>query len=316
MPLITKFCDGSYVWMRQRLRTNDLPPTARSDQRTHPIPTANTTRSYHDLTSYNKASSDSHIAIHILLFTHYQIMLHISWLHKTFVTDRYRRKPVLHGVDLHVPEWQIVGFLWPNGAGKTTTIQCIMWLTQATSGKITMDGKPIDRHTIKQIWYAADQTAYYDQLTGIEHCIFIAALWWISTKQARKLWNELLQRVWLDHASKQAVSNYSKGMKQRLGLALSLVHDPDLLIRDEPMSGLDPLGRELIKQLMLELQTTGKTIFFSTHILSDVQDICNSFTILHQGKTIFQDQTKNLTKPLDQLFVELIQQHSSHITIK
>jgi ABC-2 type transport system ATP-binding protein len=105
-------------------------------------------------------------------------------------------------------------------------------------------------------------------------------------------------------------------MKQRLGLALSLMHDPDLLIRDEPMSGLGPLGRNLIKQLMLELQAAGKTIFFSTHILSDVQDMCNSFIVLHQGKSIFQDQTKNLTKPLDQLFVELIEQHSSQIRIQ
>lgn len=233
------------------------------------------------------------------------------------LTDNWGKKvQILNNISLDVPKWKIFGFIGPNGAGKTTTINTLLWFIEHIDWDFQILGESLNKEALNKIWYAPDEAMYYDYLTGLEHIVFFGKLGWLSTIDAHKKWEELLNKLWLDFAKNRRISKYSKGMKQRLWIALSLVNDPELLIWDEPMNGLDPLGRKLIKELMIELRKQGKTLFFSTHILSDVQQVADQFAIINNGSILLKSDMKEIATDLEDFFVETIHSQEEYIAIK
>lgn len=216
-------------------------------------------------------------------------------------------RKILDDVSFDIKKWEIYGFLGLNGAGKTTTLETIMGFIKPDHGEIFFFWQEKLSNTIrKKIGYAPDKTPYFEYLTGWENVMRLAEYAWIDKQQREQFWQHLFNELGLAYAQDSYVQNYSQGMKQRLGLILSLINDPDLLFRDEPMSGLDPLGRIIIKNLMRKLKAEGKTIIFSTHILSDVEEIADRFGILAQGKIIYEGNMPETDSNLEDFFCEKV----------
>jgi ABC-2 type transport system ATP-binding protein len=193
----------------------------------------------------------------------------------------------LDSLSIEVEEGEIFGFLGPNGAGKTTTIKILLRLLKPTSGSAHILGKDVhDAPTRLRVGYMPENPYFYRFLTGEEFLKFYAQLNRIPTSDRKKRIEELLETVGMAHARHVPIKEYSKGMVQRIGLAQALMHDPKLVLLDEPMSGLDPIGRKEIRDLIYALKYQGRTIFFCSHILSDVEDICHRVAILHRGKLL------------------------------
>ena len=216
-------------------------------------------------------------------------------------------KKVLDGVSFDIKKWEIYGFLGLNGAGKTTTLETIMGFVEPDHGEIYFFWKELLSNTIrKKIGYAPDKTPYFEYLTWWENVMSLAEYTWIDKEKRERFWQFLFDELGLSYAQDSYVQNYSQGMKQRLWLILSLINDPELLFWDEPMSGLDPLGRIIIKNLMKKLKSQGKTIIFSTHILSDVEEIADRFGILAQGKIIYEWVMSETEWNLEEFFCEKV----------
>ncbi|MCX7945293.1 MAG: ABC transporter ATP-binding protein [Deltaproteobacteria bacterium] len=213
-------------------------------------------------------------------------ILEIRGLSKTFRAGFWLRKVrALRDVSLTVRENEIYGFLGPNGAGKTTTIKTILGLIFPDSGKITIMGKDYrDISTRRYIGYAPEQPYFYEYLTAYEFMKFYGSLFSIPSSELKRRIPMLLDMVGLGGKESLQLRKFSKGMLQRIGLAQALINDPKFLILDEPMSGLDPIGRREIRDLILALKKSGKTVFFSTHILSDVEMICDKVAIIIEGE--------------------------------
>ncbi|HSE36811.1 MAG TPA: ABC transporter ATP-binding protein [Blastocatellia bacterium] len=199
-----------------------------------------------------------------------------------------RKVRALDRLNLEVRRGEIFGFLGPNGAGKTTTLKLLMRLIYPTQGSARILGRPVDDvSTRARIGYLPENPYFYDYLSGRELLEYTAALFGIPPEQATLRGKELLGLVGLnsDRADRQ-LRKYSKGMLQRIGIAQALVNDPEIVFMDEPMSGLDPIGRREVRDLLLSLRAQGKTVFFSSHILSDVEALCDRAAILSQGKLV------------------------------
>jgi len=217
------------------------------------------------------------------------MILRTERLTKSFeVGLRRRRVDAVKDLTFSVGEGEIFGFVGPNGAGKTTTIKMLMGLIQPTSGSAYIFDTPIpSRASKKRIGYLPEQPAYHEFLSGLEVMQLFATLAEVPHAERRRRSGELLGLVGLADAADRQVRKYSKGMQQRLGIAQALVSDPAFVVLDEPMSGLDPIGRREIRDLMLELKRRGKTVFFSTHILPDVESLCDRVGLIVRG--ILQD---------------------------
>ncbi len=195
------------------------------------------------------------------------------------------RKEILHGVGFEVGEGEIFGFLGPNGAGKTTSIKAILGLIRPDAGQIRVLGGSIQDPDIRaRLGFLPERSYFPEHLTGKEVVLKHALLAGLSLSDARQRATELLERVGIAHAADQLLRSYSKGMLQRVGVAQALVGRPRLVVFDEPMSGLDPLGRKEIREILTELRDGGTTVFFSTHILPDVEMLCDRVTILIKGE--------------------------------
>jgi ABC-2 type transport system ATP-binding protein len=200
-----------------------------------------------------------------------------------------RKEPVnaVSNLNLEVEEGEIFGFLGPNGAGKTTTIKMLLGLAYPTSGSASLLGKPAgDIEMKRQISYLPETPYFYDYMTGEEVLTFYGRLFRLKEAELQGKITELLKTVGLYADRKKTLNQYSKGMLQRIGIAQALVNDPKLLVLDEPTSGLDPLAHSDIRDLILRLKAEGKTVFLSSHQLSDVEMVCDRVSILNHGKLL------------------------------
>ncbi len=208
---------------------------------------------------------------------------------KTFRTGFFRaeERAALRNVQFRVRSGCSFGFLGPNGAGKTTTIKILVGLISASAGQATLFGlPPSDRKARSRLGYLPENPALPDGLTGAEVLRLMGSLVGVPRARQKDEIERVLKLVDLSYAARVAVRKYSKGMVQRLGIAQALLNNPDLVILDEPMSGLDPVGRREMKDLVVELRRTGKTIFFSTHIISDVEEVCDDVAIIVKGQIV------------------------------
>jgi ABC-2 type transport system ATP-binding protein len=214
------------------------------------------------------------------------VVLEAEHLSKTFAVGFFRKKVrAVEDLSLEVRRGEIFGFLGPNGAGKTTTIKMLMGLIFPTSGSGHVLGKPIGNIEAKRkLGFLPETPYFYDYLTPEEFLDLAGALGDVPKAERKKRADALIERVGLGHARGRALRKFSKGMLQRVGIAQALIHEPELVVLDEPMTGLDPIGRKEMRDLILELRKEGKTIFFSTHILSDVELICDRVGIVVNGK--------------------------------
>jgi ABC-2 type transport system ATP-binding protein len=198
-----------------------------------------------------------------------------------------RSRVGLEGLDLEVLDNEVFGYIGANGAGKTTTIKSLVGLLQPDAGEAWIAGVPAAEASARAaLGYAPENPYFYEYLTARETLDFYARLFGLDRATRRKRSGELLERVGLAAAADRRVRQFSKGMLQRLGLAQAMVNDPRVLILDEPMTGLDPVGRHDVRGLILELKARGKTVFFSSHILSDVEALCDRAAILHDGRLV------------------------------
>ena len=222
-----------------------------------------------------------------------------------FLRSRVR---VLSDLSFSVLPNEIVGFLGPNGAGKTTTIKILNRLAFADSGTVTVFGEEAGRRpeTRRRIGFMPEHPYFYEYLTGKEFLSLCGHLNSMGRSEIRERSRAILSRVGLSGAGDTAIRKYSKGMMQRLGLAQALLHDPELVILDEPMSGLDPMGRMEVRNLIRELKSSGKTVFFSSHILSDVEALCDRVVMLHKGRKVAEGTVEDLVGKGGVRYVELV----------
>jgi ABC-2 type transport system ATP-binding protein len=214
--------------------------------------------------------------------------LTISGLSKLLKTPFSRRPGFRVGpIDLAIDEAQIVGLLGANGAGKTSMIKMVLGLLIPDSGSVEVGGMPTTSPRWRnQVGYLPEQPAFYDYLSGMEFMVLAGDLLGLDASGLRKKAESLLDRVGLFETRNRPIRTYSKGMLQRLGIAQALLNEPRLLVMDEPMSGLDPLGRRFVRDLMLELKNEGRSILFSTHIIPDAEYVCDRVALMRRGQLV------------------------------
>jgi ABC-type multidrug transport system ATPase subunit len=219
--------------------------------------------------------------------------IEVNGLRKT-----YNHVPAVDNVSFTVEKGEIFGFLGPNGAGKTTTIKAMLDLIHPETGTITLHGIDIRTHgkeAKKFIGYMPEKVAFYDNLTAVQNLRFYAEIKQVSIEECPKLINEF----GLGDTGKKRVGTFSKGMVQRLGMARAILGNPPILVLDEPSGGLDPRGVVLIRDKILEMKKKGTTIFISSHILSEIQEICDRVGIINKGVLVAQDSVEGLSKKLN-----------------
>jgi ABC-2 type transport system ATP-binding protein len=223
------------------------------------------------------------------------------------LTKHYGRFTALDGLDLSVPSGALFGFIGPNGAGKTTTLRLLAGLLEPSKGQIYLDGQDISRDVTAARWlvgYMPDFFGVYEDMKVWEYLDFFARCYRLDPTRRARTVNELLELVDLASRRDAWVESLSRGMRQRLCLAHALVHDPQILLLDEPASGLDPRARIEMRELLKELSALGKTIIISSHILSELAEMCNQVGIIEQGRLLYNgspQQIKHLPQTLRQL---------------
>jgi len=228
-----------------------------------------------------------------------------------------KRTRVLQGVSLTVRRGETYGLLGPNGAGKTTTLKILLGLMRPTSGKVTvLDGPAGDRKTLYRIGYLPENPYFYSHLTGAEFLDFIGQLFGMPRQARRERAAELLDLVKMRDAAERPMRKYSKGMLQRLGIAQSLINDPEVVFWDEPMSGLDPIGRRDVREILKQLKQAGKTIFLNSHLLPDVNEVCDRIGIMNKGKLVCQQRIAAISatgnyRDLEDYFLTMIAENSA-----
>jgi ABC-2 type transport system ATP-binding protein len=224
--------------------------------------------------------------------------IEILGLEKTYRVGFWRKRPkrALHPLHLTVEDGEVFGFLGPNGAGKTTTLKLLMGLVFPTSGSARILGHEwTDPHVKAQIGFLPEQPYFYDHLTAHELLEYYGQLSGVPAKDRKRRVEDVLQRVGLRDIRGVQLRKFSKGMLQRVGIGQAILHDPKLVFFDEPMSGLDPMGRREVRDLMEQLKNEGKTVFFSTHILSDAEALCDRVAIIHRGELRGVGRVEDLT---------------------
>ena len=223
--------------------------------------------------------------------------IRLQELTKDYAVGFWRPRPVraLDRVSIDVAHGEVLGYLGPNGAGKTTTLKLLMQLIYPTAGRAEILGRPAgDVETRRRLGYLPELPYFYDNLTAEELLIYFGGLFGLSTADARRRASTLLDRVGLGPERRRQLRKYSKGMLQRVGIAQALVNDPEVVFLDEPMSGLDPVGRRDTRDLIRSLRDDGRTVFFSSHILSDAEALCSRVAIMAQGALVATGRLSDL----------------------
>ncbi len=232
----------------------------------------------------------------------------IVGLEKRYSSGLFRRAhhTALKGITLRVPRGEVFGYLGPNGAGKTTTLKILMGLVFADAGEVRILGHPLECRAWRyHAGYTPEHPYFYDYLTSREYLAYAGRLLGLPAELVRDRTQELLALVGLTRSIDVPLRRFSKGMVQRLGLAQALINDPELLFLDEPMSGLDPIGRRMVRDVILRLRERGKTVFFSTHILSDAETLCDRIAVLRAGELLTAGRLDEILD-LDVSHVELV----------
>jgi len=221
--------------------------------------------------------------------------IEITELGKVFRGKKGVTVEALKGISLTVDRGEVFGFLGPNGAGKSTAIKCLMGLIKPSSGRATIMGQDISTaEARKMVGFLPENPAFYDYLSAEEYLHFVGKVFNMPEPLLQRRTEDMLKLLELWDARKRPMRGYSKGMVQRLGLAQTLIHDPDLYILDEPMSGLDPIGRALVKDIILDLKKRGKCVFFSTHITDDVEKVCDRVGVISKGQLLVVDSVETI----------------------
>jgi ABC-2 type transport system ATP-binding protein len=220
-------------------------------------------------------------------------------------------KVAVNDLNLRVNAGEVFGFLGPNGAGKTTTMNVLLGFVNATSGSAFLFGVDVREPIARQrIGYLPELTYYYKFLTAEELLRFYGSIFRVPRAELDRRIDELLKLVELDHARKRPIKTYSKGMQQRVGLAQALINNPDLLILDEPTSGLDPIGRMKVREIIQRLKQMGKTVFFSSHELGEVETVCDRVAIINSGELKVEGRVSDLVQKhntnLENIFLNII----------
>jgi ABC-2 type transport system ATP-binding protein len=238
------------------------------------------------------------------------------------LTKFYRKglrngKLAVKALSLDIEEGEVFGFLGPNGAGKSTVIKVLLDFIRPSGGSARINGAcASDSNVRRAVGYLPENPFFYDHLTAEEILTFGGKAARMEKGHLNRRMDELLDRLKLSHAKKQRLRTYSKGMVQRTGLALALIHDPEICILDEPMSGLDPLGRRLVADLIVDMRNHGKTVFFSSHILSDIERVCDRVGILNNGRILYcggLEELLQVNETLEDAFVQLIEKDERKI---
>jgi ABC-2 type transport system ATP-binding protein len=226
-------------------------------------------------------------------------VIEIENLTHDYQTGFWRKRSLraLDGLSLRVEAGEVFGFLGPNGAGKTTTFKILMRMLRPTAGEARILGQPLDDLRMRaRIGYLPERPYFYHHLTAWELLLYYGALCDLSRDRAARRASELLGQVGLSDSADRRLRKFSKGMLQRVGLAQALINDPEVLFLDEPMSDLDPLGRREARELIAGLRARGKTIFFSSHILTDVEAMCDRVAILNRGRLVESGRLSEILK--------------------
>lgn len=211
-----------------------------------------------------------------------------------FLRKRFR---AVDGLSLTVNKSETYGLIGLNGAGKTTTLKLLLGLLRPTSGSVSVLGYPGgDKRALGKIGFLPENPYFYSYLTGIEFLDFAGQIFGLSRGDRRERAQELLKMVSMTESKNTPIRKYSKGMMQRLGIAQSLINDPEIIFWDEPTSGLDPIGRRDVRLILLRLKEQGKTIFLNSHLLPDVAEVCDRVGVLHRGKLVATDTIAAITK--------------------
>jgi ABC-2 type transport system ATP-binding protein len=217
-----------------------------------------------------------------------------------------KRRTGVADLSLEIRRGEVFGCIGPNGSGKTTTLKAVLGLIRPDAGKVTILGREqADVAWRYRTGFLPEHPYFYDYLTPIEYLDYAGRLLGLSPEQRRRRADELLERLGLWRARAVPVRRFSKGMVQRLGLAQALINDPDLVFLDEPMSGLDPMGRHLVREVILALKDAGKTVFFSTHILPDAEALCDRVAVLRAGRLVSVGRLDDILK-VDVTHVEVL----------
>ena len=227
-------------------------------------------------------------------------------------------KLAVKDLSLSVHAGEVFGFLGPNGAGKTSTMNVLLGFVPPTSGTANIFGVNVQQTIARQrLGYLPELTYYYKFLTAEELLRFYSRIFGIEKAERERRIDAVLKLVELEHARKRLIKTYSKGMQQRVGLAQALINNPDLLILDEPTSGLDPLGRMKVRDIIKRLKNEGKTVFFSSHELGEVETVCDRVAIMHQGELRVLGRVDDLVRQhqcnLEQLFLKIVGYQSENI---
>jgi len=249
-------------------------------------------------------------------------VIEASLLTKDHLTPVLRKRfRALDGLTLKIFPRETFGLLGLNGAGKTTTLKLLLGLLRPTKGSVSVLGFPAgDRRALRRIGFLPENPYFYSYLTAQEFLVFVGQLFGLSRKERLDRSRELLKMVSLSAAANTLLVKYSKGMLQRLGIAQSLVNDPSLIFWDEPTSGLDPVGRRDVRTILLRLKDEGKTIFFNSHLLPDVNEVCDRVGVLHKGRLVAEERIASISgggsyRDLEDFFMDQVMQAEPPVAV-
>lgn len=234
-------------------------------------------------------------------------MIVFSQVNKKYRLGGVKSVQAVHDLSLTVAKGEVFGFIGPNGAGKSTTIKLLLNLARLDNGSIVINGSPCTETVSRaQLGYLPENPYLYDYLTATEFLAYSGRLSGMSRSAIREKTPVLLEKLLLSDAAHRKIGTFSKGMQQRTAIAAALIHNPEIVILDEPMSGLDPLGRKLVFDLINELKSHGRTVFISSHVLPDIERLCDRIGIIVRGKLSYEGKVSELPQPLEELFLKVV----------